>query len=56
MTLDEALKEIEILKISDEVCDEPEYVNLTDEEFDKKMEKKVRWLGWEKVILLKVSV
>ena len=46
------LKEI----ISDEVCDEPEYVNLTDEEFDKKIEEKVEWLDWEKVILLKVSV
>lgn len=46
------LKEI----ISDEVCDEPEYVNLTDEEFDKKIEEKVEWLGWERVILLKVSV
>ena len=42
--------------ISDEVCDEPEYVNLTDEEFDKAMEEKVEWLGWERVILLKVSV
>ena len=42
--------------ISDEVCDEPEYVNLTDEEFDKKIEEKVEWLDWEKVILLKVSV
>ena len=38
------------------VCDEPEYVNLTDEEFDKAMEEKVEWLDWEKVILLKVSV
>lgn len=46
------LKEI----ISNKVCDEPEYVNLTDEEFDKKMEEKVEWLGWERVILLKVSV
>ena len=46
------LKEI----ISDEVCDEPEYVNLTDEEFDKKIEEKVEWLDWERVILLKVSV
>lgn len=46
------LKEI----ISDEVCDEPEYVNLTDEEFDKAVEEKVEWLGWERVILLKVSV
>lgn len=46
------LKEI----ISDEACDEPEYVNLTDEEFDKAMEEKVEWLGWERVILLKVSV
>lgn len=42
--------------ISDEVCDEPEYVDLTDEEFDKAMEEKVEWLGWERVILLKVSV
>ena len=42
--------------ISDEVCDEPEYVNLTDEKFDKKIEEKVEWLGWERVILLKVSV
>ena len=42
--------------ISDEVWDEPEYVNLTDEEFDKAMEEKVEWLGWERVILLKVSV
>ena len=46
------LKEI----ISDEVCDEPEYVNLTDEEFDKKIEEKAEWLDWERVILLKVSV
>lgn len=46
------LKEI----ISDEVYDDPEYVNLTDEEFDKKMEEKVEWLGWERVILLKVGV
>ena len=46
------LKEI----ISDEVCDEPEYINLTDEEFDKKIEEKAEWLDWEKVILLKVSV
>lgn len=42
--------------ISDEVYDEPEYVNLTDEEFDKAIEEKVKWLDWEKVILLKVSV
>ena len=42
--------------ISDEVCDEPEYVNLTDEEFDKKIEEKVEGLDWERVILLKVSV
>ena len=42
--------------ISDEVYDEPEYVNLTDEEFDEEMEEKVEWLGWERVILLKVSV
>ena len=42
--------------ISDEVCDEPEYVNLADEEFDKAMEEKVEWLGWERVILLKVNV
>ena len=42
--------------ISDEVYDDPEYVNLTDEEFDKKMEEKVEWLGWERVILLKVGV
>lgn len=46
------LKEI----ISDEVYDDPEYVNLTDEEFDKKMEEKVELLGWERVILLKVGV
>ena len=42
--------------ISDEVCDEPEYVNLTDEEFDKKIEEKVEELDWERVILLKLSV
>ena len=42
--------------ISNEVCDEPEYVNLTDKAFDKAMEEKVRWLDWERVILLKVSV
>ena len=42
--------------ISDEVCDEPEYVNLTDEEFDKKIEEKVDGLDWERVILLKVSI
>ena len=42
--------------ISDEVCDELEYINLTDEEFDKAMEEKVEWLGWERVILLKVNV
>ena len=42
--------------ISDEVYDDPEYVNLTDEEFDKKMEEKVELLGWERVILLKVGV
>lgn len=46
------LKEI----ISNEVYDDPEYVNLTDEEFDKKMEEKVESLGWERVILLKVGV
>lgn len=46
------LKEI----ISNEVYDAPEYVNLTDEEFDKKMEEKVEFLGWERVILLKVGV
>ena len=46
------LKEI----ISDEVYDDPEYVNLTDEEFDKKIEEKVEWLGWERVILLKVGI
>ena len=46
------LKEI----ISNEFYDDPEYVNLTDEEFDKKMEEKVEWLGWERVILLKVGV
>lgn len=42
--------------ISDEVYDEPEYVNLTDEEFDKKMDEKVERLSWERVILLKVTV
>ena len=42
--------------ISDEVYDEPEYVNLTDEEFDKAIEEKVEELDWERVILLKVSV
>lgn len=42
--------------ISNEVCDELEYVYLTDKEFDKKMEEKVEWLGWERVILLKVNV
>lgn len=42
--------------ISNEFYDDPEYVNLTDEEFDKKMEEKVEWLGWERVILLKVGV
>lgn len=42
--------------ISDEVYDEPEYVNLTDEKFDKEMAEKVTRLGWERVILLKVSV
>lgn len=42
--------------ISDEVYDEPEYVDLTDEEFDKAMEEKVERLGWERVIILKVSV
>ena len=46
------LKEI----ISNEFYDDPEYVNLTDEEFDKKMEEKVEFLGWERVILLKVGV
>lgn len=46
------LKEI----ISNEVCDEPEYANLTDEEFEKEMEEKVKWLGWKRVILLKVDV
>ena len=42
--------------ISDEVCGEPEYVSLTDKEFDKAMEEKVEWLGWGRGILLKVSV
>lgn len=42
--------------ISDEVYDEPEYANLTDEEFDKKMDEKVERLDWERVILLKVAV
>ena len=42
--------------ISNEFYDDPEYVNLTDEELDKAMEEKVEWLGWERVILLKVSV
>ena len=42
--------------ISNEFYDDPEYDNLTDEEFDKKMEEKVELLGWERVILLKVSV
>ncbi len=46
------LKEI----ISNEFYDDPEYVYLTDEEFDKKMEEKVELLGWERVILLKVGV
>mgnify|MGYP007099004728 CR=1 FL=1 len=46
------LKEI----ISNGVCDDPEYANLTDEEFDKAIEEKVEWLGWERVILLKVDV
>ena len=46
------LKEI----ISNEFYDDPEYINLTDEEFDKKMEEKVELLGWERVILLKVGV
>ena len=42
--------------ISNEFYDDPEYVNLTDEEFDKKIEGKVELLGWERVILLKVGV
>ena len=42
--------------ISNDVCDELEYVYLTDEEFDKKMGEKVEGLYWERVILLKVSV
>ena len=42
--------------ISNEFYDDPEYVNLTDEEFDKKMEEKVEWLGWARVILSKVAV
>ena len=46
------LKEI----ISNEFCDDPEYVNLTDEKFDKEMAEKVTWLGWKRVILLKVNV
>lgn len=46
------LKEI----ISNDVCDDPEYANLTDEEFDKAIEEKVEWLGWQRVILLKVDV
>ena len=46
------LKEI----ISNDVCDDPEYANITDEEFDKAIEEKVEWLGWQRVILLKVDV
>ena len=42
--------------ISDEVYDDLEYANLTDEEFDKAIEEKVEWLGWQRVILLKVDV
>ncbi len=42
--------------ISNDVCDLEEYVNFTDEEFDKAMEEKAEWLGWEKVILLKVGI
>ena len=42
--------------LSNEVCDNPEYVNLSDEQFDKKIAEDVERLGWERVILLKVSV
>ena len=42
--------------ISDEVYDEPEYVNLPDKEFDKKIREEVERLGWERVILLEVNV
>lgn len=42
--------------ISNDVCDEPEYINLTDEDFGKEMEEKVKQLDWERVILLMVSV
>ena len=43
-------------RISTDVCDKPEYVYLTDEEFDKEVTEKVEQLGWKKVILLYVSV
>lgn len=42
--------------MSNDACDLEEYENLTDEEFDKAIEEKVERLGWERVILLKVSV
>jgi hypothetical protein len=42
--------------LSNEVCDDPEYINLSDEEFDRKIADEVERLGWEKVILLKMSI
>lgn len=42
--------------LSNEVCDNPEYINLSDEEFDRKIADEVERLGWEKVILLKMSI
>lgn len=42
--------------LSDEVCDSPKYINLPDEEFDKKIREEVERLGWERVILLNVTV
>lgn len=42
--------------MSNDACDLEEYENLTDDEFDKAIKEKVEWLGWKRVILLRVSV
>ena len=42
--------------LSNEVCDDPKYINLSANEFDKKIADEVERKKKKKVILLKVSV
>ena len=41
--------------LSDYYCDEPEYENVSDEEFSKAMEKKVEELEWIKAIIVYIN-